>query len=94
MSFSTRGFSSWRKSTPTSTNSQPDDHNREGSEAFSPSQASDMPIASSRMRSSSISSVQGHREPIRSFIHGSVRDNLSRILASHQVAWLDVLTRL
>lgn len=42
------------------------------------SPAPDLSIASSRHFSSSITSNPGHREPIRSFIHGSVREYLGK----------------
>lgn len=86
------GFSSWRRRAPSVTSqsqsqsqSQQDDQsqNRDGAEGRSPPRASEVPIGNSRKRSSSISSTQGHREPIRSFIHGSVRDNLSMALIDH-----------
>ncbi|KAM5355983.1 hypothetical protein ACJ41O_002629 [Fusarium nematophilum] len=77
------GFTPWRRRALSSTSQRDNDHPQlQGGEASSPphthhGHSSQLPIAAARP--SSISSVPGHREPIRSFIHGSVRDSLAPI---------------
>ncbi|KAF7546747.1 hypothetical protein G7046_g9210 [Stylonectria norvegica] len=70
------GFSPWRRRalSLSSQREQQQAQQTQGADAMSPSGSSNIAIASLRQLSSSISSAPGHREPIRSFIHGSVRD--------------------
>lgn len=68
------GVSPWRKRAY-SLQSQQDDLPRDVGEASSPPSTSVLPMAFPRQLSSSVSSATGHREPIRSFIHGSIRDH-------------------
>lgn len=69
------GFPSWRRRASSLDTRREDDSN-ESAIASSPAAASEMPAASARRLSSSFTSAPTHREPIRSFIHGSVRDQL------------------
>ncbi|KAH7116399.1 sulfate transporter family-domain-containing protein [Dactylonectria macrodidyma] len=70
------GFTPWRRRALSSSSQrdQPPSQARDAASSSSPSHGSQHPIASARP--SSISSAPGHREPIRSFIHGSVRESL------------------
>ncbi|KAJ4314329.1 hypothetical protein N0V84_008973 [Fusarium piperis] len=74
------GFTPWRRRALSSTSQRDQDQAQlRGGEPSSPPHAhhghsSHLPIAAPRPLS--INSVPGHREPIRSFIHGSVRDSL------------------
>ncbi|KAF4995101.1 hypothetical protein FDECE_12899 [Fusarium decemcellulare] len=77
------GFTPWRRRALSSTSQRDDGQPQvQGAEASSPPHAyqsftSHLPIATPRP--ASITSASGHREPIRSFIHGSVRDSLAPI---------------
>lgn len=76
MSLPNSGFASWRARSPSSVSQDPRaDAQPIPDAAVSPSLAAQSVIASdARLLSSSVGST-AHREPIRSFIHGSVRDN-------------------
>ncbi|KAL2685306.1 hypothetical protein Neosp_006403 [[Neocosmospora] mangrovei] len=74
------GFTPWRRRALSSTSQRDQDQAQlRGGEPSSPPHAhhghsAHLPIATPRP--SSMYNVPGHREPIRSFIHGSVRDSL------------------
>jgi SulP family sulfate permease len=76
------GFTPWRRRALSSTSQRDQDQAQlRGGEPSSPphphhGHSAHLPIATPRP--SSINSVPGHREPIRSFIHGSVRDSLGK----------------
>ncbi|RFU73392.1 sulfate permease [Trichoderma arundinaceum] len=77
MSSSVLGFSPWRKRA-TSLISQTEQSNHDRSDAASHAGSSTLEVGNSQHQqlSSSMGSMQGYKEPIRSFIHGSVRDQL------------------
>ncbi|KAK3341395.1 sulfate transporter family-domain-containing protein [Lasiosphaeria hispida] len=73
------GFSSWRRKQSPSLLSQ-DTQDESQAAHLSPSLPQTVPVSSNdgRFMSSSVGSAN-YREPIRSFIHGSVRDNLAPV---------------
>ncbi|KAL0938831.1 uncharacterized protein CTRU02_205441 [Colletotrichum truncatum] len=76
MSSPNLGFSPWRRRA-SSLSSQRVGENNPENPLLSPGRASHSGGADTRVLSSSVSS--GHREPIRSFIHGTVRDHLAPV---------------
>ncbi|KAF6805231.1 sulfate transporter family protein [Colletotrichum sojae] len=70
------GFSPWRRRAA-SLNSQRTGENNPENPLLSPGRASQIAGSDARALSSSMSS--SHREPIRSFIHGTVRDHLAPV---------------
>ncbi|KAH7328663.1 sulfate transporter family-domain-containing protein [Stachybotrys elegans] len=78
MSSSIPSFSPWRRRS-SSINSHPTSRHRDGTDSIDAAHGSDHHPTSPRHLSTSLSSGPGHREPIRSFIHGSVREDLAPI---------------
>ncbi|KAH7163209.1 sulfate transporter family-domain-containing protein [Dactylonectria estremocensis] len=74
------GFTPWRRRALSSTSQRdPPVQPLPGGDGSSPSLHGSHQTPIPPARPTSISSVPGHREPIRSFIHGSVRDDLLAI---------------
>ncbi|OAQ91922.1 sulfate transporter family protein [Purpureocillium lilacinum] len=78
MSNSILGFSPWRRRA-SSLSSHRDQAHGDGEDGGEHHQDSSLPIPSSRLLSSSVGSPKGAREPIRSYIHASVRDQLAPV---------------
>ncbi|KAK3392985.1 sulfate transporter family-domain-containing protein [Podospora didyma] len=73
------GFPSWRKGRPSSVHSQDtQDDSQVAAPPLSPQQSNQNLAGDGRNLSSSVGSTT-YREPIRSFIHGSVRENLAPV---------------
>ncbi|CAG9970876.1 unnamed protein product [Clonostachys byssicola] len=81
MSSPMTSFSPWRarRASSASTATDPNHHHQPFDTSSAINAPSDGPVASSFRLSSSIGSGPGQREPVRSFIHGSVRENLAPI---------------
>ncbi|KAL7925087.1 sulfate transporter family domain-containing protein [Trichoderma austrokoningii] len=80
MSYPRSGFSPWRKRA-SSLASQTEQSQHDRTDAASHAEGSMLEAGSSQHQqlSSSVGSTQGYKEPIRSFIHGSVRDHLAPV---------------
>ncbi|POR39526.1 Uncharacterized protein TPAR_00271 [Tolypocladium paradoxum] len=80
MSSSILGFSPWRRRA-SSLSSHPDQQLSDSTESLSHLYGSALPIAASSQQqlSSSVGSPKGFREPIRSYIHASVREQLAPV---------------
>lgn len=86
MSSPIAGFTSWANRRSSSVSTLPEQRQQQQQDvpepSTSPFSVHAMPIAQPQGHklSSSIGSIPGQREPTRSFIHGSVRDNLGKML--------------
>ncbi|KAK1241514.1 hypothetical protein MKX08_001488 [Trichoderma sp. CBMAI-0020] len=80
MSYSRSGFSPWRKrASSLASQTEQSQHDRTDTASHAESSMLEAGASQHQLLSSSVGSTQGYKEPIRSFIHASVRDQLAPV---------------
>ncbi|KAM0486883.1 hypothetical protein ACHAPX_000148 [Trichoderma viride] len=79
MSYSRSGFSPWRKRASSLASQEQSQHDRTDTASHAEGSMLEAGASQHHLLSSSVGSTQGYKEPIRSFIHASVRDQLAPV---------------